>query len=227
MTLRLCLSLLVGCLAVGCEAGELSPSDDSHASDDSGNAPVACQNPEAIPLQDGRESGYVRCADGAVDRVAAVALDRSLYLDAVPACSMPPHDGSSCQTDADCGESPWVRCANDRGSSTVTCSCVTLCAEDTDCGAGQACLAPEPAAGISWPTCREATCATDGDCASGECGLFSKSQGDWTLAGLACRTPGDACRTDADCGDSGEWTCAFVESADPAAWTCYPFIGPD
>ncbi len=222
MRTSLLASLMVALMVGGCHTL------DSASPDETGAALDGCGDPQEITLVDGSASGYVRCGDGSVNRDAAVAVDPSLYIDAVPACSVASHGGSTCETDEDCGGGAWTRCADDLWSGgAVTCSCVTLCSDDADCEPGFACVAPEPAEGLAWPVCKPANCASGDDCASGECGLFSEPHGCYVDSGLACRTESDACRGDADCGDEDEWTCALVGAPDPGAWSCESWMPCD
>ncbi|MFO0587486.1 MAG: hypothetical protein U0441_08100 [Polyangiaceae bacterium] len=158
-----------------------------------------CMNTEPILQPDGSPSGYVKCSDGSVNRVAAVACvlqnkdtckgDESFY---------------ECHTGADCmGGSNGVCVHEFSEGLTASCRCVYACETDDDCAGGNTCVC----AGVSTkegytenPFCTKGSdCHAPADCASGECGF-----GEWNIncnrdAHTFCREGDDQCRVDDDC----------------------------
>lgn len=165
-------TVLLTVLACGCGCGE---STGSTPAPDSGFVWTPCEDPQEILLLPGMPSGYVRCADGSVNRVEAVSLVGIDYSASVPACPKGVSDHlAGCHADADCGDDALHQCAYRRGSEVNTCNCVTLCDEDSDCDVDQVCAPPQGAEGLDWPMCVHAGCRTGAECASGECGVVSK-----------------------------------------------------
>ncbi len=177
---------------------------------DSGAPPTAptptCEDPQRINAAVGIPSGYVRCADGSVDRVAVVPVDPSIYDARITLCQ----DRSSawtgqCHTDGDCGDPGEDRCIYVDNEFGSWCECTTLCSRDEDCDQGQACISPAATGSrYAWPTCVTASCTTGADCESGECGVAAMDYQSETYFALACRTPDDRCRTNDDCENSSE-----------------------
>lgn len=172
-----------------------------------------CGSPEPI-LVDGATSGYVRCRDGAVDRVGSVAADPTIQM----ARCVGDEDEQACRVDADCGPAAISACVHGTlidGPGTF-CACVHACQSDADCGQEQVCVprgALDPTARHS--SCATAACKTGSDCASGECGAVAYDNGCWTSTTITCREPAsDTCRAAADC-DTGT-TCADTGSG----WEC-------
>ena len=185
-----------------------------------GGAPaVGCQSPTKILQPNGEDSGFVRCANGGVDRVAPATCEL-----VAPAC-----DGSesltTCATDADCTAAPNGRCTRTWHTggtgSVVECGCSYLCATDADCADG-VCVCVG-VADLERPFCLSSGvvgCKGPADCPSGECGLSSLFDGCASVYNkLVCRAPGDACREGADCLPEAK-QCASVASADEGPWTC-------
>ncbi|WP_437998854.1 ferritin-like domain-containing protein [Sorangium sp. So ce185] len=175
-----------------------------------------CDGAVPLPQPNGAHSGFARCPDGTIHRVEAVACEGSL-----PACQGV-EDEMSCKTDADCTQKPGGKCGSYRVDNfdgpAWHCGCVYPCATDQDCNPGEACVCPGVLpTNFVFPTCVSAGCRTNDDCASGECGVSLYDDGCGVELDLACRAPGDACRTEADCraGDEqcvapdgeGEWAC--------------------
>lgn len=173
---------------------------------------LPCQNPVPVPQSDGQPSGYLKCADGTIHRAEKVACSGGTFA----ACQG--NEASlGCLSDADCGTGNG-KCAHlDSPDVGTYCGCVFSCTTDDDCGEGTICACDGVVQGnYTWPTCVPAACATDADCAYGECGISSYADGCGFDVELACRTPGDPCRTDSQCQqgyqcvtpyNSGTWSC--------------------
>ncbi len=166
-----------------------------------GAAPSACKDPLPLLQPSGSPTGFVRCADGAIDRVAAVACD-------APA---PPGEACvgdevnlSCTTDADCVDRSYGRCLHgdspDLGSTS--CGCSYGCKVDADCdaiGPGTACACAGVGERVTQAQCVRAACATNAACPGGECGFGVWDTGCGVDLVLSCRAAADACRGDAQC----------------------------
>ncbi len=163
-----------------------------------GGASSLCLSPTPILQPDGKESGFVRCADGAIDRVAPgtcgvtlkdTCLGTEMTLECVTGMDCTAKEHGSCV--AYSGGAP--------GPEVTGCGCQYQCATDADCDPGSICACagvgdPEQAFCISAPGC-----ALPGDCASGECGYSEYDNGCWTEKALHCRSSADTCRGDAEC----------------------------
>jgi hypothetical protein len=202
-------AMLLLCLCA-CRCGP--PPADSTASDSAprDSAPAAqnpCTEPQPILAKDGGETGYVRCADGSVNRVAAVPLTGD-YRGDVPECE----DWvsyTSCETDADCQDPAGGECALAGGNYGMPpfCECTWPCASDADCAATEICLPPEVhELPLRWPLCVRARCRTGESCPSGECALATRGDCGWGQAQLRCREHGDECRSNQEC-DGGVHFC--------------------
>ncbi|MCC6558422.1 MAG: hypothetical protein IT372_36240 [Polyangiaceae bacterium] len=188
-----------------------------------GGAPAGeCAGATSITAADGAYSGFWRCPDGTIHRNQAVSCNTTVNA---PAC-VGNEVSIQCLTDAECTEKPHGKCIHRAGGPDEPgdlCGCVYPCADDGECGGSGVCVcAGIVETGYSWSTCASAAaCKTGADCASGECGMTSFNDGcSWNVE-LACRTPGDACRVDADCGDascvtlygSGIYSCEYETCA--------------
>ncbi len=164
--------------------------------------PEPCETPQRIEAPSGHPTGFVRYADGSVNRPTVVPVEPHLYDEGIDHCEdhLAANWGSSCWIDADCGEPARKRCVHLQNEFGAWCSCIGLCSRDSDCGDGYICLWP-PAknSGYDWPECVRAHCTTDADCPSGECGVASLDYQSERYAELGCRTPEDECRTNGDC----------------------------
>ncbi len=168
-----------------------------------GSEAKACDSPTPILQPDGSDSGYVKCADGAVNRVAKVVC----VLQNVDTCEGT-EEILGCTTAADCTDKPNGVCAHIlvEGPGGGTCGCVYPCETDDDCG-GNACVC----AGVSaWTGTKEnsfcaqsSDCTQPSDCASGQCGLGEWRKNCFMDAHTGCRAADDACRTDPDCDGTG------------------------
>lgn len=164
-----------------------------------------CDAPTRI-VDAGAPTGFVRCADGAINRRTA------------PDVSPIVHGGScegdevnlTCSRDEDCRTDPSAsRCVHldphplppTDQIAPSSCTCRDACASDEACGAGFACVSPV-LTGFTDASCVPAACRTNSDCASDECGLFVWETGCGPAARLTCRTASDTCRTSDAYGDN-------------------------
>ena len=163
-----------------------------------------CVDPAPVLLANGGPSGFVKCADGAINRVASVAFEP---VNTGEACHGDEGTGG-CLTDADCAAGPHGRCIIPDVFGAF-CGCEYACATDEDCGAGTVCLPPKLSQRATHPRCVVAGCVGAADCASGECGLSDNFDGCGTTSELVCRdSTRDACRSDGDCKSVGPgYTC--------------------
>lgn len=168
--------------------------------DDTGTSDPGCVGEEMILDALGDPTGYVRCADGAINRVEARAWD--------PTITAPRCEGKelerSCEVDADCTDKAHGACISITylGGFGDACGCVYSCEKDADCGAGELCIGHGVKPGIvQWSECVPASCEVAADCPSGECGLSAWDDGCGYMIELTCRTDLDECRDDAECPD--------------------------
>jgi hypothetical protein len=213
------LTLLV--LTLGCAGCPSSDTPDSPPAGDSDPLVTGCEDPQPILSEAGTATGYEQCADGSVNRVSVVAVDKALYEDDLPACAAEPED-AGCHEHADCTEAAEGRCVGLINEFVNYCDCTYLCSLDSDCGADEICLAPEAnGTRYRWPRCVPATCTTGADCASGECGVAGSQYQSEVHYALACRNGPevDACRTDEFCRQSDEPGDVCWPDVD-GAWRC-------
>ncbi len=149
---------------------------------------LGCENPERILDVAGSPSGYVRCADGSVNRVAAQVIEPA-YTDRCEDRPGSADPNLSCEVSADCGADGYCRFGYWEPGPGSGCYCVSEpCREDGDCENGLCYLG----------ACVEAECRNASDCESGECGLWEVhdrgSDLELTYDGIVCRTAGDDCR---------------------------------
>ncbi len=179
---------------------------------------------EAEPVLDaaGGPSGWVRCEDGSLNRVAPSACPGP-----PPGAACPEGGGGQCAVDSDCQARPHGRCVQVflGGKQAADCGCAYGCEADADCGADQICLC-DAAEGSR---CVTATCATNAACGDGECGLSASDDGCGVTYALACRTADDTCRSNVDCGpdsfeacaadyQTGVWQCASQGACGRPLW---------
>ncbi|MCK6504087.1 ferritin-like domain-containing protein [Myxococcota bacterium] len=166
--------------------------------DDTGTSDPGCVGEEMILDEAGAPTGYVVCADGAINRVEARAWDPTILA---PRCEGTEID-RACEVDADCTAKPHGACIayNYKGGAADACGCVYSCEKDADCGAGELCIGQGVKPGIvEWSECVPASCEVSADCPSGECGLSAWDDGCGYLVELSCRSDADECRDDGDC----------------------------
>ncbi len=164
-----------------------------------------CTAPQPILDKTGQPNGYVRCADGAINRESVLACAQPITA---PACKGT-EDHRSCDTSAQCTERPNGFCMGGWGQVGTYCSCVYPCLSDAECGTNEACMCPGiEDGGPSVAECAPAECKTNSDCASGECGASIHFNGCHHEQSLRCRDPNDACRNDAACENGG---CAALD----------------
>lgn len=179
-------------LGLGLTACGARSSVDAGRQGTGGAAPsIGCADPESIRQADTElESGFVRCSDGFVHRVAPAE------------CAAPVLAGScktsngGCVADTDCTAKPYGAC--NQSEPFFACNCEYGCVTDADCLAGTVCACAGVFTGRS--RCVKAECATSTDCGEGLCGLSAGvgSCGE-VRAQLACHLAEEGCRVDADC----------------------------
>lgn len=184
-----------------------------------GTATKSCDNATPILQPTGEPSGFVKCADGSIDRVEQVTC----VLQNKDTC-MGTEETLGCTTAADCVAKPNGVCLTQQlpgGTGSVSaCGCVYPCQTDADCGTGKACVC----AGVS-PVyfakdnafCSDVgACGKGADCASGECGYTEYTDGCSLTLSVVCRDSADECRTSAGC--IGGQQCSKTTAN--GAWTC-------
>lgn len=212
------LTLLASCTPTNTESGKKT---DSGAGTHSTPLP-ACATPQPILTLAGKETGFVRCKDGAVNRVGSWTGDPDTYSSSYEDTTHPAYD-TGCDTPAGCGD-PQQRCVVEGWCMVTETRCVHVCGSDADCGENELCVPPEAYdAWPRWPVCMAATdisCRTGEDCSSGECGIFWAGEQPRVL-GLACRTEADECR------DAGRCNNTCVPWGDKGAWECEAYYDCD
>lgn len=181
-------------LASGCakEGGDSVADGDTMAEE----ARPGCEAPEAILLEDGRDSGFVRCADGSENRRAVVAArledDPVPPIDYVP-CEPHSFDHWECDQAA-CEAIPFSTCARTENDHYSGCACVTGCRNDDDCEPDEICF-PPAVSNHFMPVCGRASCKSNDDCETRECGLSRPAYYEtFAIPVAACRNPNDVCR---------------------------------
>ena len=172
-----------------------------------GDPPPGCEAPRAIlqgATADTPSTGFVRCANGGVNRVEVVTCAQPVPVGEACRADVPDGGDSTCLTDADCTERPFGRCLT-VGFDFTSCGCVYGCERDADCGAGSICRCGTSDGSAEWVSstgCVPAPgCATAADCETGECTLEAAYNGCGYDESMLCRTPADGCRTHADCAE--------------------------
>ena len=174
---------LLALLLSGCDGHDLTESGDTKGADTEREpytwAP--CTDPEPVLDPKGSSTGWVRCADGSVNRVEAVPVDMALYD--VRECGVVKPGG--CYSDANCTERPNGRCAEWTSFGGPWCACTYLCSADADCATGECgynpCgVYPRDPDGVACRTGGDA-CRVDDDCDWGWAGNWcSPSDGSWS-----------------------------------------------
>jgi hypothetical protein len=181
-----------------------------------GSGGQGCVGGQPVMLPNGKDSGYIRCADGTIHRAHKVACDTAIVA---PACTSDVTQ-KSCDTDADCKAHPNGKCSKFFGEvpGGAYCDCIYSCSEDSDCENGNVCVCNGVVkSGLSYSACAESSaCHTDAECPSGECGITAFNDGCFPHVELACRADKDACRVDADCAPGH--SCATVYAS--GTFTC-------
>jgi hypothetical protein len=168
---------------VGAATGTATGSATSTGSGDNSR----CKDPMPIVVA-GEDTGYVKCANGAVHRPAIKACP----VLPMPACTATNPMGN-CHSDADCTLGPHGHCGN---VNDEVCSCSYGCINDSDCHPNQICLCGEPMG-----SCQSfATCTSDASCSEGFCSSYSGCH----VGGFGCETHADACEGDGDCPNGNQ-----------------------
>jgi hypothetical protein len=179
----------------------------------------ACASPTTV-LSDGQDTGYIQCADGAINRASAVGCSKPVTA---AACRGTEAD-RSCDTHANCTDRPHGFCMSGNSMRGEYCGCVYPCLSDAECDAGQACMCPnlgENGGGQHAAECAPVDCRVNADCPSGECGATVHFNGCHLDLSLHCRESGDACRSDANCtGDHQNDCAALVRGDEPVSFQC-------
>ena len=177
-------------LAIGCPGGKESV--------------LLCEDPQTILLTNGSNSGFERCADGAVNRVRAQPVDPT---NSGRACAGD-EEQLFCSTDAECTEGTHGACISDSqawdGPVITYCDCEYACASDADCEVGEVCVPDELSPYTTRAVCAPARCQGPEDCSSQECGLSIYHEGCGWIMQTLCREDADTCHADLDCKE----TCA-------------------
>jgi len=161
----------------------------------------ACVDPQPMLQAGGTPSGFVRCADGSIDRVEPAVCEEPFP----PGTSCAGTEMFlSCTADADCSERPFGRCLSGTYVETgeAFCQCSYGCASDADCaglGFEAICACPAGEGTPSAPTCVPADCTENAACASGECGFGTRDTGCGIEHYAVCRSASDTCRADGQC----------------------------
>ncbi len=164
--------------------------------------------PDAVPPS----SGYIRDDDGTVHR----ASGQTCSADNPRAACGEAGQHSACTQDSDCSDGPHAKCVQDSGQIGPFCRCDYACTDDSECGPGQLCVCAEALGGDRHSQCVTALCNADTACSDGTCGLSVYHNGCFEALTLACRSPNDTCRRDADCTDQS--VCAY--NPDATRWEC-------
>ncbi len=168
-----------------------------------------CQGAQPVVGPDGSNTGYVKCADGSIDRES---LGQCAFDWDPPSC-LGNEDFLDCTSDADCA--PGGQCGHTKAIKGGTwCQCFYGCEVDEDCGdSGLACACGGMLPNLPGSMCVQPSCITNADCPSGECGLGTYDDGCGRQTFLACRSELDQCRTDLDCGGAAECSPRFAGGA--------------
>lgn len=165
---------------------------------------AVCETPVELAQPSGAASGFVRCANDRIQRVAAVECE-PVELEA---CDIGEKD-PECSTAADCGENQV--CGVVSGGAGAFCQCQNSCAVDADCSDGFICGCSPLGA---FPSCIPSSCTDTTSCGDDSlCGIGVENGGCDVRYRGACTTEADACHTNDQCDDSdcvpsaGTWSC--------------------
>lgn len=157
----------------------------------------ACTSPTPVVVA-GKDTGFVRCAEGYSHRVAHADCP-SLVPRPNVTCSPGGKDaGMECGDDTDCTAKPNGVCGAGNGGPFF-CSCTYGCVRDSDCASGQICECGEPVG-----FCVNAVCTDDSKCSPPS--LCAGVPGGFGGCGLApntyvCQSAADRCDVAKDCPD--------------------------
>ncbi len=207
-------TLSLACLLLTACGGAADPTTDDSAP----GGLLGCDSPEAILDHQGAASGYVRCADGAINRSEALPVDMAHYDEGMLSCPEEKAGNFACSSDTDCTARPNGRCTTFWTGFVDVCDCVYLCGSDSDCEADEICLSPK-AAYLRFPECVPASCTQDADCPSGECGVGSASDGNYRTGAAHCRSEADDCHGDNGCSESSAGILCLMDE-DQQRFTC-------
>ncbi|MFO0548099.1 MAG: ferritin-like domain-containing protein [Polyangiaceae bacterium] len=190
-------------------SGGTGPTSSQSSSSSGGTTNSGCVDPTPIIGPDGSDTGYVRCADGSVDRAA---IGQCAFDWDPPPCEGN-EDVIECTSNADCGLGG--QCGHTVAVEGGTyCQCFYGCEVDDDCGSPDyACVCGGMLSNLPGSTCVPKKCATNADCDSGECGLGTFDDGCSRETFLACRGGADSCRTDVSCVNAGECSPSFDDAS--------------
>ncbi len=198
----------------------------SAATTSTGMAPdLACPGSTPVLFMDS-PSGFSKCPDGTLHRVAQVACSTTI---AAMECAGT-ETTLNCKTDADCIAAPNGKCITDQVVTAMgiatQCGCSYACSTDDSCAQGKACLcfAGRDFYNDQWSECVQALCRQGSDCASNECALAQIIDGCNSTDALACHTPSDACRTSTACSVvTPDTSCTFtMDAMGMYTWACIP-----
>lgn len=178
--------------------------------------PSGCEPSTPILQADGTPTGFVRCQDGAFERVEAVACSNPTPLGACMDAGV----DSSCTTDAECTASPYGVCVGVTGGAGGTiCSCAYGCVTDADCPDARICACGGDADGYPGGTaCIPAPCSFNDDCGEERCHMATSPDGCELSPRMACTTAEDLCQSHDDCDRSNSEAC--LPSAG-GRWQCF------
>jgi hypothetical protein len=211
------LIVLPACGPGGINGGSSTDTDDEEQEETPTEAVEdACSEGDGVRIFDesGQDTGFVRCPDGRVNRVLAVACG----------------PGGECETDADCGPAQMCLCPDgdifelrEFWNTPATCH-PAECADGDGCESGECGLGPTDDFSCSSEAalaCRSAddSCSADEACIGGDaCGIVD---GDFACTWFGCigRPLLDASQTPivAPTVDRADWCCELGRSSDGAA----------
>lgn len=196
-------------------SGGLDPSNGGQTSGQTTPA-ATCDDPRVVTDYLGNDTGYVECADGAINRV------RQQPVSPPPAGSCDGHGQGECTVDADCTAQPMGRCHitfYPRGCKP-DCGCFYPdCSSDDECPNGHTC-APVELLHTEVARCVPGACVGPQDCESGECGFFAYDDACEKKGGVSCRTDADDCHASGECQDEYVESCFPRDEVLGEPWEC-------